>query len=168
MALPTSGRSLPGTQDRETFDEITSTFGIGFNGPLIMTVDIVELDDPIEALDGLKADIEKMPGVHMVAASTPNANVDTGMVQIIPTTGPDDPATAALVEQLRERQAEWQQRYDVNTEITGFTAIQIDVTNRLRRRCCRSASSWSGCRWCCWRWCSARSGCRSRPRWATC
>ena len=71
MALPTSGHSLPGTQDRETFDEITSTFGIGFNGPLIMTVDIVELDDPIEALDGLKADVEKMPGVHMVAASTP-------------------------------------------------------------------------------------------------
>ncbi|HEX5334364.1 MAG TPA: MMPL family transporter [Propionicimonas sp.] len=132
MALPTSGHSLPGTQDRETFDEITSTFGIGFNGPLIMTVDIVELDDPIEALDGLKADVEKMPGVHMVAASTPNANVDTGMVQIIPTTGPDDPATANLVERLREREDEWKQAYDVTTAVTGFTAIQIDVTHQLQ------------------------------------
>ena len=131
MALPTSGRSLPGTQDRQTYDAITETFGVGFNGPLIMIVGIVESDDPVEVLDGLKAEIEAMPGVKMVAAATPNANVDTGMVQIIPTTGPDDPATAALVEQLRERQAEWQQRYDVNTEITGFTAIQIDVTNRL-------------------------------------
>ena len=131
MALPTSGHSLPGTQDRETFDEITRTFGIGFNGPLIMTVDIVELDDPIEALDGLKADVESMPGVHMVAAATPNANVDTGMVQIIPTTGPDDPATANLVERLREREEEWRQAYDVTTAVTGFTAIQIDVTNQL-------------------------------------
>ena len=131
MALPTSGHSLPGTQDRETFDAITSTFGIGFNGPLIMTVDIVELDDPIEALDGLKADVEKMPGVQMVAASTPNANVDTGMVQIIPTTGPDDPATANLVERLREREAEWLTAYDVTTAVTGFTAIQIDVTTQL-------------------------------------
>ena len=131
LALPTSGRSLPGTQDRQTYDAITETFGVGFNGPLIMIVGIVESDDPVEVLDGLKADIEAMPGVKMVAAATPNANVDTGMVQIIPTTGPDDPATAALVEQLREHQAEWQQRYDVNTEITGFTAIQIDVTNRL-------------------------------------
>ncbi len=131
MALPTSGHSLPGTQDRVTFDQITKTFGVGFNGPLIMTVDIVELDDPIEALDGLKADVEKMPGVQMVAASTPNANVDTGMVQIIPTTGPDDPATANLVERLREREDEWKQAYDVTTAVTGFTAIQIDVTSQL-------------------------------------
>ncbi len=131
MALPTSGHSLPGTQDRATFDAITEKFGIGFNGPLIMTVDIVELDDPVEALDGLKADVEAMPGVQLVAASTPNANVDTGMVQIIPTTGPDDPATANLVERLRERQDEWLQRYDVVTAVTGFTAIQIDVTNQL-------------------------------------
>ncbi len=132
MALPTSGHSLPGTQDRATFDAITEKFGIGFNGPLIMTVDIVELDDPIKALDGLKADVEKMPGVHMVAASTPNANVDTGMVQIIPTTGPDDPATANLVERLREREDEWRQAYDVTTAVTGFTAIQIDVTHQLQ------------------------------------
>ncbi|HEY3338767.1 MAG TPA: MMPL family transporter [Propionicimonas sp.] len=131
MALPTSGHSLPGTQDRETFDEITKTFGIGFNGPLIMTVGIVELDDPVKALDGLKADVEKMPGVQMVAAATPNANVDTGMVQIIPTTGPDDPATANLVERLREREDEWKQAYDVTTAVTGFTAIQIDVTSQL-------------------------------------
>jgi RND superfamily putative drug exporter len=132
MALPTSGHSLPGTQDRETFDEITGRFGIGFNGPLIMTVDIVELDDPVKALDGLKADIEKMPGVQLVAAATPNANVDTGMVQIIPTTGPDDPATANLVERLREREGEWKQAYDVTTAVTGFTAIQIDVTRQLQ------------------------------------
>jgi RND superfamily putative drug exporter len=131
MALPTSGHSLPGTQDRETFDAITEKFGVGYNGPLILIVDIVELDDPVKALDGLKADIEKMPGVEMVAASTPNANVDTGMVQIIPTTGPDDPATADLVERLRERHDEWQQQYDVQTAVTGFTAIQIDVTSQL-------------------------------------
>ncbi|MGV8908167.1 MAG: MMPL family transporter [Propionicimonas sp.] len=132
MALPTSGHSLPGTQDRATFDEITSKFGVGFNGPLIMTVGIVELDDPVKVLDGLKADVEAMPGVQMVAAATPNANVDTGMVQIIPTTGPDQPATADLVERLRERQGEWQQRYAVDTEVTGFTAIQIDVTSQLQ------------------------------------
>ena len=131
MALPTSGHSLPGTQDRETFDEITDKFGIGFNGPLIMTVDIVELDDPVEVLDGLKADVVAMPGVEMVAAATPNANVDTGMVQVIPTTGPDDPATADLVERLRDRQGEWQERYEASTAVTGFTAIQIDVTSQL-------------------------------------
>nr|WP_300147524.1 MMPL family transporter [Propionicimonas sp.] len=132
LALPTSGRSLPGTQDRETFDEISRIFGVGFNGPLVVTGSIVESDDPVEIMDCLKADIEAVPGVHMVAASTPNSNADTGMVQIVPTTGPDDPATADLVQALRDRHGYWQEHCDIDTAITGFTAVQIDVTQRLR------------------------------------
>jgi RND superfamily putative drug exporter len=132
LALPTSGRSLPGTQDRETFDEISRIFGVGFNGPLVVTGSIVESDEPLDIMDCLRADIGKLPGVRMVAAATPNANADTGMVQIIPTTGPDDPATAELVQVLRDRHGYWQQTCHIDTAITGFTAVQIDVTNRLR------------------------------------
>jgi RND superfamily putative drug exporter len=132
LALPTSGRSLPGTQDRETFDEISRIFGVGFNGTLVVTGSIVESDDPVEIMDCLRADIEAQPGVQLVAASTPNSNADTGMVQIIPTTGPDDPATADLVQALRDRHGYWQEHCDIDTAITGFTAVQIDVTQRLR------------------------------------
>jgi len=132
LALPTSGRSLPGTQDRETFDEISRIFGVGFNGPLVVTGSIVESDDPLEIMDCLREDITQIPGVRMVAAATPNENADTGMVQIVPTTGPDDPATADLVQALRDRHGYWQQHCGIDTAITGFTAVQIDVTNRLR------------------------------------
>jgi len=132
LALPTSGRSLPGTQDRIAADEITKIFGAGANGPLIVTANIVESDDPMKIMDGLKADIEAMPGVSLVATSTPNANADTGMVQVIPTTGPDDPATALLVQELRDHQAQWKSEWGVDTAVTGFTAVTIDVTERLR------------------------------------
>jgi RND superfamily putative drug exporter len=132
LALPTSGRSLPGTQDRVAADEISKVFGVGYNGPLIVTVDIVESDDPMKIMDGLRDEIEAMPGVALVAASTPNANADTGMVQVIPTTAPDDPATADLVHALRDREPIWKQQWGATTAITGFTAISIDVTERLR------------------------------------
>ncbi len=132
LALPTSGRSLPGAQDRVAADEISKVFGVGYNGPLIVTVDIVESDDPMKIMDGLRDEIEAMPGVALVAASTPNANADTGMVQVIPTTAPDDPATADLVHALRDREPVWKQQWGVATAITGFTAISIDVTERLR------------------------------------
>jgi RND superfamily putative drug exporter len=132
LALPTSSRSLPGTQDRIAADEITKIFGAGANGPLIVTANIVESDDPMEIMDGLKADIEAIPGVKMVATSTPNENADTGMVQVIPTTGPDDPATAELVQHLRDHQAEWKSEWGVDTAVTGFTAVTIDVTERLQ------------------------------------
>ena len=132
LALPNSGRAEPTAQDRITFDLITEKFGIGFNGPLVVTGSIVESDDPLKIMDGLKADIKAMPGVELVALSTPNADADTGLVQIIPTTGPDDPATADLVQRLRDKHADWQQRYGIDTAVTGFTAVQIDVTTRLR------------------------------------
>jgi RND superfamily putative drug exporter len=132
LALPTAGRSAPDSQNRETADEISRIFGPGFNGPLVVTVDIVESDDPVKILDAIRDDIQAMPGVKLVAAATPNANVDTGMVQIIPMTAPDDPATAELVHQLRAREPDWEQLWHVDTAITGLTAVQIDVTERLQ------------------------------------
>ena len=131
MALPNSGRSTPGAADRVTFDLISQHFGVGYNGPLIATAEIVESTDPLSITRGLKADIEKMPGVQLVAVSTPNQNADTAMVQIIPTTGPDDPATADLVHRLRDQAPDWKQRYGVDVAITGFTAVAIDVSSRL-------------------------------------
>ncbi len=131
MALPNSGRSTPGAADRVTFDQISEHFGVGSNGPLVITAQIVEADDPLRITAGLQADIEAMPGVQLVAVSTPNLNADTAMVQIIPTTGPDDPATSDLVQRLRDRAPEWKDEYGVETSVTGFTAIAIDVSDRL-------------------------------------
>ncbi len=131
MALPNSGRAAPGATDRVTFDLISEHFGVGYNGPLVITAQIVESTDPLTITEGLQSDIESMPGVQMVAISTPNQNADTAMVQIIPTTGPDDPATSDLVQRLRDRAPEWKDKYGVDTSVTGFTAIAIDVSDRL-------------------------------------
>lgn len=132
LSLPTAGTAQPGSQVRVTADEVSRIFGPGFNGPLVVTVDIVESDDPVKILNGIRDDIQSMPTVKLVAAATPNANVDTGMVQIIPMTAPEDPATADLVHQLRAREAQWEQQWNVDTAITGLTAVQIDVTERLQ------------------------------------
>ncbi len=131
LSLPNSGQAAPGEPDRIAYDLITKEFGVGFNGPLVITGSIVESDDPVEILDGMRDDIETIPGVKMVAAAVPNSNADTAMIQVIPTTGPDDPKTATLVEALRERHDDWQQRFGVDTSVTGLTAAQIDVTARL-------------------------------------
>ena len=132
LALPNSGRAVPGEPDRIAFDLTTREFGIGFNGPLVITGSIVESDDPVAILDGIRADVEAIEGVEMVAAAVPNANADTAMIQLIPTTGPDDPATADLVDRLRAEHQHWLDEYGIDTAITGLTAAQIDVSNRLR------------------------------------
>ena len=69
----------------------------------------------------------------MVAAATPNANVDTGMIQIIPMTAPDDPATAELVHATACEARPTGSRPGTSTPPSpGFTAVQIDVTERLQ------------------------------------
>ena len=131
LALPNSGRSAQGAQDRIAFDLVTQEFGIGFNGPLVITGTIVESNDPMGLLDDMRAEIEEIDGVEMVAAAVPNENADTAMIQVIPTSGPDDPATAELVNALRAQHDHWLAEYGVDTSVTGLVAVQIDVSDRL-------------------------------------
>ena len=131
LSLPNSGQHEADAQDRIAYDLIDEYFGPGFNGPLIVTADIIGSTDPLGLMNSLKSDIEQIDGVASVPLATPNENADTGLIQIIPTTASDDPATAELVERLRDKTADWEDRYGVETAVTGFTAVQIDVTDKL-------------------------------------
>ncbi|WOP19504.1 MMPL family transporter [Raineyella sp. LH-20] len=131
LALPNAGQAKAGTPAREAYDLTAEHFGPGYNGPLVVTAQIVGSTDPLGVMDGLKKDIEAMPGVAVVPVATPNRTADTGIVQIFPTTGPDDPATEELVHRIRAAAPQWHDRYGVDTAVTGYTAIAIDVSQRL-------------------------------------
>lgn len=130
-ALPNSGQHAAGQPDRVTYDLISEHFGPGNNGPLIITVNLLSTTDPLKVMADIKADVEAMPGVASVPVSTPNQNADTGFVQVVPTTGPDDPATADLVNAIRDHHDEWLADQGVETNVTGSTAIQLDIAERL-------------------------------------
>ncbi|MEA5153211.1 MMPL family transporter [Raineyella sp.] len=131
LALPNAGQARAGTPAREAYDLIREHFGPGYNGPLVVTAQIVGSTDPLGVMDGLKKDIEAMPGVAVVPIATPNRTADTGIVQIFPTTAPDDPATELLVQRIRAAAPGWQARYGTETAVTGYTAVAIDVSQRL-------------------------------------
>lgn len=131
LSLPNSGQHDATASDRIAYDQAAKYFGVGFNGPLIVTADLLSSTDPLGVMAGMKADILAMHGVQSVLIATPNRNADTGFVQVIPTTGPDDPATQHLVEALRAKASSWLTTYGVATDVTGMTAIQIDISDRL-------------------------------------
>ena len=131
LALPNSGDHAAGQADRVTYDLVEKHFGPGFNAPLILTADILGSTDPLGVMAGLKKDIQALPGVAETPLATPNRNADTGFVQIVPTTGPGDPATRDLVLAIRAHHDQWLKDYGVETAVTGQTAIQIDVSDRL-------------------------------------
>ena len=131
LALPDAGSLNKGNSARTTYDLITEHFGPGFNGPLIVTGSIISSKDPVRLMTDIGKDISHLPGVAAVPLATPNADADTGIVQVVPTTGPSDPKTADLVSELRAKQSYFKDKYNVNLQVTGTTAAQIDVSARL-------------------------------------
>jgi putative drug exporter of the RND superfamily len=131
LALPNAGMLPEENEARQSYDLVAEHFGPGFNGPLIMTGTIVTSTDPLTLMDDLGADIATIPGVKEVTLATPNQTADTGIVNLIPETAPDDPATAELVRELRAQHDRLLDQYGVDLKVTGFTAVAIDISDRL-------------------------------------
>lgn len=131
LALPDSGTEEEGSPARDTYDVVSEHFGPGYNGPLIVTADIITSTDPIGLVDKLAADIRELPGVASVPLATPNPKGDTGIIQVIPTTGPDSPQTEDLVDRLRGQEQHFLDKYGTQTAVTGITAVGIDVSTQL-------------------------------------
>ncbi|MDJ1114719.1 MMPL family transporter [Microbacterium dauci] len=131
LALPNAGVQPESSQARQAYDLNAEHFGEGANGPLIMTGTIVTSTDPLGLMEDLQAEVEQIPGVDRVLLATPNETADTGLIQIVPTTAPDAPETADLVRELRSHHDEWEEEYGVDLLVTGFTAVGIDISDRL-------------------------------------
>src|SRR5699024_8446095 len=132
LALPDNGSEPRGNTARDTYDLISEEFGEGANGPLIVTVDLLDSLDPIGDMDRLGDDLGRTPGVDTIAMSTPEPSGSLGIVQVIPTSAPDSPETAELVERLREQAERVEAQYPVSElRVTGITAVQVDVSDTL-------------------------------------
>ncbi|WP_022882215.1 MMPL family transporter [Gryllotalpicola ginsengisoli] len=128
----TDAGQLPKSEPaRQAYDLISDHFGPGYNGALIVTGTIVTSDDPVGLMKDLAAEIRKLPDVADVPLATPNAAADTGIIQVVPKSAPTSQATADLVNRIRELRPHFQDKYGVTLDVTGFTALGIDVSARL-------------------------------------
>ena len=131
LALP-SGASQPvGTTTRTSYDMIEKGFGPGRNGPLIVLVDITQTTAIMPDLAAIRADLAKLPDVDYVSQGLPNATFDTAILQVIPSSAPDSPKTTALVNRIRALSSGIDQKWHTPIQVTGATAVQIDISERL-------------------------------------
>ncbi len=131
LALPNAGVLPADSSARQNYDLVAEEFGAGFNGPLILTGTIVTSTDPVTLMANIGDEVAKIDGVKEIALATPNETADTGIVQIIPETAPDDPATADLVRALRAQHDHFLDEYGIDLKVTGFTAVAIDISDQL-------------------------------------
>jgi RND superfamily putative drug exporter len=131
LSLPTNGTEAPGTGPRVAYDLTSKYFGEGRNGPLVLLIDVTQNNDFITDLDSVKHRIAALPDVKAVGKPTPNATLDTAIMQVIPASGPTSDKTIALVNRIRGLSASLDRQYHMPISVTGSTAVQIDISTRL-------------------------------------
>lgn len=131
LALPDAGVMEEDDPARVTYDLVSEHFGDGFNGPLIVTGSIVTSTDPVELMNQIGDEIEDLPGVADVPLATPNPTADTGIIQVVPEGGPTSAETEDLVREIRGLHDHFLDEYGVDLAVTGFTAVGIDVSDKL-------------------------------------
>ena len=133
------------TYTRQAYDLMAEGFGAGVNGPFLITVVPDALDGSADgSADGDGASLNQLhetllatPGVASVTPPFPNNpdSPDAYLMNLIPTTSPQDEATGELVNTLRDDVipgAVDGTGLDVN--VTGSAAINIDITDFLAQR----------------------------------
>lgn len=131
MSLPDDGTAAPSSTQRHAYDLINSAFGPGANGPLIVTV---QPDDPTTmqlAMGTVMGGLAKADGVVAVQPAGLSADGTMGVIQVTPATGPGDAATEDLVHQIRATATELGDTAGIKVAVTGQTAMQIDVSEKL-------------------------------------
>ncbi|WP_233516751.1 MMPL family transporter [Paenibacillus curdlanolyticus] len=133
MGIPSGASANLDTMARQSYDAISQGFGEGFNGPLLLVAESKNPGSPVtpEMLNKLVQDIQKHKDVSLVTPMGVNKTGDMAIISLIPQSGPTDTATKSLVEDLRASDSDIAQTNGVTIGVTGFTAINIDMSSKL-------------------------------------
>lgn len=131
LNLPDGGSEPVGSTQRQAYDQISKGFGPGYNGPLVIAVDITQTTDIQSDLDAIGKRLGTLNDVAYVSQGLPDAGLDTAIIQVIPKSAPDAVETKALVNNIRDLAPSIEKQFDTPISVTGATAVGIDISNRL-------------------------------------
>jgi len=128
------GNDPASSTTRKAYDLLAAAFGPGSNGPLLL---VAQMGSPADqaALATLEKTLIGVPGVAAVAPvpSAPGARI--ALVQVIPTSAPQDKATSDLIKDLRTRVIPQATRGStLHVYVGGSTAIFDDFATVLRAK----------------------------------
>ncbi|MFE6839649.1 MMPL family transporter [Streptomyces sp. NPDC057705] len=129
LGLPGEGTMATDTTQRKAYDMLSESFGAGFNGPLMVTV---QAKDAATAAAGVGKELGKVEGIATVTPATPNDTGDTAVLTVIPKTGPTETETEDLVGHIRGIAGTLgAANGGAEILVTGQTALFIDFSQTL-------------------------------------
>ncbi|MFI6443919.1 MMPL family transporter [Kitasatospora sp. NPDC050543] len=121
-----AGSQSASNTTRKAYDLISTAYGPGANGPLLVAVDLRRV--PAADLPALTTMMLADPGVAAVAPAQFNQSSDAAVISVQPKTGPQDERTPQLLERMRS------QVLPAGAGVTGVVAVFSDISDRLAAR----------------------------------
>jgi RND superfamily putative drug exporter len=131
-----AGANPPDTTTRRAYDLMAEGFGPGFNGPLLVAVELPGAPEADQAaLTDITDALRATPGVAAAAPPSVNEAGDAAVVAVVPTGSPQDESTETLVHHLRDDVLPGATATSgVEVHVGGPTAVAIDLADKLAAR----------------------------------
>ncbi|WP_155059431.1 MMPL family transporter [Streptomyces blattellae] len=131
LGMPGDESAAPDSTQRIAYDTVTKGFGAGYNGPLTVVVDARDSDDPKAAADEAVSYLDGLPDVASVSPAVFNESDNVALISAVPGHSPASEETVDLVSEIRDQSAALQNDSGAELLVTGTTAINIDISDKL-------------------------------------
>ncbi|MBB3674696.1 MMPL family transporter [Modestobacter versicolor] len=131
LALPGDAALSPESTQRQAYDLLSEGFGPGFNGPLTVATVLPTGVGGEAAAAEVATQLGRVDGVAAVSPPQLNPEGDLALIQVVPTTGPTDPATTDLVRSIRDAAGGIESATGTEVLVTGQTAVEIDASQKM-------------------------------------
>jgi RND superfamily putative drug exporter len=125
------GNDPAASTTRNAYDLLAEGFGPGFNGPLQLVAELHSEADR-QALSTLADTVRRTPGVAAVDQMPLQPGVKVAIVQVVPTSAPQDARTSQLITRLRQDTIPAAEKgTSLQVHVGGLTAIFDDFASVL-------------------------------------
>ncbi|MET0419174.1 MAG: MMPL family transporter [Actinoplanes sp.] len=131
LGLPSDGTKSTESTERRAYDLLAQGYGPGFNGPLTLVLSGPGRTDLKAVGDQVAPMLQTDPDVAVAVAASANQAGDVVILSVIPKSAPDSEATKDLVNRIRAAGAEVREETGITAYVTGTTAFNIDVSDKL-------------------------------------
>jgi RND superfamily putative drug exporter len=129
-----AGNDPSSTSSYKAFNLLSDGFGPGFNGPLLIAVEL-HGKTPAQGVAPVRAAVAHTPGIVTVTPAQVSPSRSVAVFEAYPSSAPQAAATTDLVNHLRgDVLPPLKQRLGVSALVGGFTAGSIDFSNVLANK----------------------------------
>ena len=134
LGLPDGGSEPEDSTAYRAYTLTTDAFGEGANGQIISVVAIESALDETAELElqaAIVGDLMALDNISAVVQGGVSDDGKTMIFSVVPSEGPSTEETENLVRDIRALESEFAEAYDATLGVTGITATNIDISQKL-------------------------------------